>query len=163
MEEYFTEEHADTCKINPNPNPFARLVQANTAPSLLLVSSAPPTPPPRPRVSWGVLPVLLSSRASSQREQVVTCCNLAYFESSSPAPPRRHQQSQPEGDEGPSKVEPGEGEQISCRGALFLVLGGRTAECPAGSPAGPEAPGPVQISGISSQASELRKLHCATM
>lgn len=161
MEEYFTEEHADTCKKkNPTPTPlhvWFRLIRPHPS------CSSPLPPPPRPRASWGVLPFLLSSRASSQHEQLVTCCNLAYFESSSPAPPRRHQQSQPEGDEGPSKVEPGEGEQISCRGALFLVLGGRTTECPAGSPAGPDAPSPVQISGISSQTSELRKFHCATM
>lgn len=92
MEEYFREEHADTVKKQT----FARPIRANMAPCSML-------PPCCPRASRGVLLLLLSWRASSLHEGLVTCCNLAYFESSSCALLQRHQQSQTERDVGPAE------------------------------------------------------------
>lgn len=86
-----------TCRHMKKKKTFARLIQANMAPSFML-------PPCCLRASWGVLLLLLSSRASSQHEGLVTCCNLAYFESSSFALLRRHQQSQTERDAGPAEA-----------------------------------------------------------
>lgn len=135
MEEYFTEEHADTCKKKKRkpqktqPNPFARLIQANTFLHACLL--CPPTPPCRLRVSRGVLLLLHLSRASSQHEPLVTCCNLAYFESSSPALLRRHQQSQTERDGG--QVRWSREKEGRSAAEVFYLLSWE-AEPPSGSP-----------------------------